>query len=120
MRTFLAGVAAATLWTGAACAQSYAPPMDMSPMIQRQYDLQEEGDRRAAEAARQYYDYMQQLRAQGYTGPSAPTGITPGQLQDSVEGANAATQRYIQGAQRNSDRRLRAIDRWDQQAIRGR
>jgi hypothetical protein len=119
MKTFLTGLAAVSLWTGAACAQANAPPMDMSWAFPWMNGLQAEGDRRAADAAQQYYDYMQRLREQGYTGPSLPTGITPYTMREAVERANRATAGYIQNEQRNQDRRQQAIERWDQRVLRG-
>jgi hypothetical protein len=119
MKTLLTGLAAATLWTGAACAQSNAPPMDMSWAFPWMNGLQAQGDQRAADAARQYYDYMQRLRQQGYTGPSLPTGITPDTMRESMERANAATQSMIENEQRDQAIRQRAMDRWDRRVLRG-
>ena len=56
--------------------QAQSPPMDMSWGIRAQMQYQAQGDAAARAAAMQYYRYMQQLRAAGYTGPSLPTGVT--------------------------------------------
>lgn len=100
-------IAVMTLASSGAFAQG--PPMDMSWAMRSQMQNQAMGNQMANQAAMQYYNYMRQLRAQGYTGPSLPTGITPQSLNDSVNGANRAGQSYIRDQQLNSARRSAAI-----------
>jgi hypothetical protein len=59
---------------GGAVAQQY-PPMDMSGMMQRQIELQQQGDRDAYNAGMQYYYMEQQLRAQGIEPPAPPASF---------------------------------------------
>jgi len=66
-----------------------------------------------------YYRYMQQLRAQGYTGPSLPTGVTNESLRNSINAANQAAQSYNQAQAVNSQRRSNAAADYDMRAIRG-
>jgi hypothetical protein len=66
------------------------PPMDMSWAIRSQTQLQARGDYAAHATAMAYYNYMQQLRAAGYTGPSLPTGVTNESLRASINAANQA------------------------------
>src|SRR5215470_13079793 len=82
-----------------------APPMDMSWGIRAQMQYQAQGDARAHAAAMAYYNYMMQLRAAGYTGPSLPTGVTPESLQRSINAANQAGQAYNAAQFANSQRR---------------
>ena len=51
MKKVFTALAAASLWTSAGWAQSYAPPMDMGWAFPWMNGLQAEGDRRAAEMA---------------------------------------------------------------------
>jgi hypothetical protein len=113
------GVLALLISLVSAGAFAQAPPMDMSWAIQQQMRSQAMGDYAARNAAMTYYNYMQQLRAMGYKGPSLPTGVTSQSLRDSVDGANAATQRYIQGSQLNSNRRSNAANDFSMRGIRG-
>lgn len=100
-------------------ATAQAPPMDMSWAIQRQMVMQQHGDYTAHATAMAYYNYMVALRARGYTGPSLPTGVTTQSLQRSIQGANNAGQRYIQGGMSNSNRTSNAIYDYGMRAIRG-
>jgi hypothetical protein len=111
MKSILAGLAAAALWTGSAAAQ-LAPPMDMSWALRSQLENQMMGDWMAEYARQQYLAQMMELRRRGYAGPSLPTGIAPGQLQSSIKGANDATEDTVRSWQGNSDRRSRAIEQW--------
>lgn len=54
----------------------------MAATHQMQY--QASGDAFARAMARYYFNYMQMLRAQGYTGPSLPTGFSAATLMQSV------------------------------------
>ena len=94
--------------SSAAMAQM-APPMDMSWAMRSQANNQVVGDMAARNAAAAYYNYMRNLRAHGYRGPSLATGVTNESLRRSIEGANAATQGYIRGSQVNSARTSGAI-----------
>src|SRR5215467_4590671 len=96
-----------------------APPMDMSWGIQSQMRNQMLGDQRAQYAAMWYYNTMMRLRAMGYTGPSLPTGVTTPSLENSINAANAATQRYIAGSQANSVATSNAVGDYDMRAVRG-
>ena len=96
-----------------------APPMDMSWGIRAQMQYQAQGDARARAAAMQYYRYMQQLRAAGYTGPSLPTGVTPESLQRSINAANQAGQAYNAAQFANSQRRSNTAYDYDMRAVRG-
>ena len=86
-----------------------APPMDMSWAMQSQMQNQAMGDAAARNAAMAYYNHMRRLRAQGYRGPSLPTGVTNESLRNSINGANQASQAYIRGSQANSARTGAAI-----------
>lgn len=116
-KPLLAALALVTLATTGAFAQ--APPMDMSWAFRMQMQNQAMGDAMAYGAAMQYYNYMLALRRQGYTGPSLPTGVTPQSLQNSINGANEAAQRYIAGMQRNSERNSFTVNDYSMRAIRG-
>lgn len=96
-----------------------APPMDMSWALRAQAQYQAQGDARARAAAMQYYQYMQQLRAAGYTGPSLPTGVTPESLQRSINAANRAGQEYNAAQFANAQRRYNTAVDYDMRAIRG-
>lgn len=111
--------AALVLTLAASGAVAQAPPMDMSWAFQQQAYAGMMGEMAARNAALAYYNNMQRLRAMGYTGPSLPTGVTPQSLRESVAGANAATQRYIQGSQLNSNRTSNAINDYTMRGIRG-
>ncbi len=113
----VAVVLLAVMLSGVASAQP--PPMDMSWAFRSQMQNQMMGDYMARTTAMQYYQYMQWLRANGYTGPSLPTGVTPESLQRSIQGANQATQNYIQGSMQNSNRTSAAVNDWTNRAIRG-
>ncbi len=103
----------------AAPAGAQAPPMDMSGMMANQMYLQQQGDMMARQAAMDYYNRIQQYRQQtGYTG-YIPPPVSAQQLQQSINGANQATQDYIQNSARNSNRTSAAIETYDQQVIRG-
>ena len=100
---------AAVLTLASSGAFAQGPPMDMSWAMRSQMQNQMVGNQMANQAAMQYYNYMRQLRAQGYTGPSLPTGVTPQSLNDSINGANRSSQNYIRDQQINSARRSAAI-----------
>ena len=100
-------------------AQAQNPPMDMSWAIQSQMNAYNQGQARANAAAMQYYQYMQQLRAAGYTGPSLPTGVTNESLRASINAANQAGQAYNRAQFDNSQRRSNATYDYSMRAIRG-
>lgn len=100
-------------------AHAQNPPMDMSWAIQSQMNAFNQGQARANAAAMQYYQYMQRLRAAGYTGPSLPTGVTNESLRASINAANQAGQAYNQAQFNNSQRRSNAANDYDMRAIRG-
>jgi Flp pilus assembly protein TadG len=102
-----------------ALAIAQAPPMDMSWAIRSQTNLYNQGQAAANATALQYYRYMQQLRAQGYTGPSLPTGVTNESLRASINAANQAGQAYNRAQYYNSQRRSNAVNDYDMRAIRG-
>jgi hypothetical protein len=122
-RTFkIAAVAAfslgcAVLAPSAAHAQN--PPMDMSWAIRSQMNAYNQGQARANAAAMQYYQYMQQMRAAGYTGPSLPTGVTNESLRASINAANQAGQAYNRAQFDNSQRRSNAVYDYGMRAVRG-
>ncbi|HSS69052.1 MAG TPA: hypothetical protein VLQ46_00170 [Casimicrobiaceae bacterium] len=99
--------------------QAQSPPMDMSWGIRAQMQYQAQGDAAARAAAMQYYRYMQQLRAAGYTGPSLPTGVTNESLRRSINAANQAGQAYNQAQFANSQRRSNTAYDYDMRAVRG-
>ena len=94
-------------------------PMDMSWGIRAQMQYQAQGDAAARAAAMQYYRYMQQLRAAGYSGPSLPTGVTNESLRASINAANQAGQAYNQAQFANSQRRSNATYDYTMRAVRG-
>ena len=96
-----------------------APPMDMSWALRSQTNLYNQGQATANATALQYYRYMQQLRAAGYTGPSLPTGVTNESLRASINAANQAGQAYNRARYYNSQRRSNAVNDYDMRAIRG-
>ena len=110
-------IACAVLVPSAAHAQN--PPMNMSWAIQSQMNAYNQGQARANAAATQYYQYMQQLRAAGYTGPSLPTGVTNESLRASINAANQAGQAYNRAQFDNSQRRSNAVYDYDMRAVRG-
>lgn len=103
----------------AAASAQMMPPMDMSWAMQSQMQNYAYGQMAAQAAAQQYLNYMTQLRRQGYTGPSLPTGVTHQSLQESIRGAQAAGDAYIRGGQVNSARTGNAIGDYSYRAIRG-
>ena len=100
-------------------AQAQNPPMDMSWAIRSQMNAYNQGQANANAAAMQYYQYMQQLRAAGYTGPSLPTGVTNESLRASINAANQAGQAYNRAQFDNSQRRSNTAYDYDMRAIRG-
>jgi hypothetical protein len=107
----------AVLASSAAHAQN--PPMNMSWAIQSQMNAYNIGQANANAAAMQYYQYMQRLRAAGYTGPSLPTGVTNESLRASINAANQAGQAYNRAQFDNSQRRSNAVYDYGMRAIRG-
>ena len=99
--------------------QAQAPPMDMSWALRSQANAYNQGEARARAAAMQYYRYMQQLRAAGYTGPSLPTGVTNESLRASINAANQAGQAYNKAQFDNAQRRYNTAYDYDMRAIRG-
>lgn len=102
-----------------ALALAQAPPMDMSWAMRSQANLYNQGQAAANATAMQYYRYMQQLRAAGYTGASLPTGVTNESLRASINAANQAGQAYNQAQFNNSQRRSNTAYDYDMRAIRG-
>ena len=100
-------------------AQAQNPPMDMSWAIRSQMNAYNQGQANANAAAMQYYRYIQQLRAAGYTGPSLPTGVTNESLRASINAANQAGQAYNRAQFDNSQRRSNATYDYSMRAIRG-
>ena len=100
-------------------AQAQNPPMNMSWAIQSQMNAYNIGQANANAAAMQYYQYMQRLRAAGYTGPSLPTGVTNESLRASINAANQAGQAYNRAQFDNSQRRSNTACDYDMRAIRG-
>ena len=96
-----------------------APPMNMSWGIASQMQYQAQGDAFARSMAQYYLNYMQRLRAMGYTGPSLPTGFNAQTLMQANQAANAAAQRYIQGSMVNSNITNNVAGDYDLRAIRG-
>ena len=99
--------------------QAQNPPMNMSWGIQSQMNAYNIGQTNANNAAMQYYQYMQRLRAAGYTGPSLPTGVTNESLRASINAANQAGQAYNRAQFDNSQRRSNATYDYSMRAIRG-
>ncbi len=112
-------MAAALCGVSTSAMAQMAPPMDMSWGMQSQMQNQAMGDAAARNAAMAYYNYMSRLRAQGYRGPSLPTGVTNESLRNSINGANQASQNYIHGSQANSARTGAAIYDNGMRATRG-
>ncbi len=110
-------ISCAVLAPSAAHAQN--PPMDMSWAIRSQMNAYNQGQARANAAAMQYYQYMQRLRAAGYTGPSLPTGVTNESLRASINAANQAGQAYNRAQFDNSQRRSNVTYDYSMRAIRG-
>jgi len=110
-------ISCAVLAPSAAIAQN--PPMDMSWAIRSQMNAYNVGQANANAAAMQYYQYMQRLRAAGYTGPSLPTGVTNESLRASINAANQAGQAYNRAQFENSQRRSNTAYDYDMRAIRG-
>ena len=102
-----------------ASTQAKAQNMNMSWGIRAQMQYQQQGDAYARAMAQYYYNYMLRLRQMGYTGPSLPTGFNAQTLQQSVQAANAATQRYIQSGADSSNRRSFAAEDYSRRAIQG-
>jgi len=100
-------------------AHAQPAPMDMSWAMRSQIANFNRGQAAANAAAMQYLQYMQQLRAAGYTGPSLPTGVTNESLRASIDAANRAGQAYNQAQMANSQRRSNAAYDYDMRAIRG-
>jgi hypothetical protein len=100
-------------------AHAQNPPMNMSWAIQSQMNAYNIGQANANAAAMQYYQYMQRLRAAGYTGPSLPTGVTNESLRASINAANQAGQAYNRAQFDNSQRRSNAVYDYGMRAIRG-
>ena len=96
-----------------------APPMDMSWGINAQMRYQAYGDAYARGLAQYYYNYMQMLRARGYTGPSLPIPFNSSTIVQSNQAANAAAGVLIRSGMINSDRRSNAVGDWDMRALRG-
>jgi hypothetical protein len=99
--------------------QASAQNMDMSWGIRSQMALQTQSDAYARSLAQWYYNYMQMLRSQGYTGPSLPTGFNANTLTQANQAANAAASAYIKSGMINSNRTSNAIADWDYRAIQG-
>jgi hypothetical protein len=101
-------------------AAAQAPPMGMGWAIESQMRNQAIGDAMAQQAAMTYYNMMLNYRRTtgDWTTKFAPP-VSAAQLQQSIQGANAAAQRYIQGSQINSNRTHEAINNYDIRAIRG-
>jgi hypothetical protein len=116
-RACLAAVVFALL--APALTRAQVPPMDMSWAIRSQQYNFNRGQAAANAAAMQYLQYMQQLRAAGYTGPSLPTGVTNESLRRSIDAANRAGQDYSQAQMANAQRRNNTAYDYDMRAIRG-
>ena len=100
-------------------AAAQMPNMDMSWAIRSQMQLQQQGDAMAHATAMAYYNYMLQLRRQGYTGPSLPTGVTPDTLRASMQRLQQSMDAYHASSAANSNATDRAINNWDYRAVRG-
>jgi len=116
-RTALSAGLAVLAASGAAHGQTLN--MDMSWGMRAQQNYWNQGQAAARSAAMQYYRYMQQLRAAGYTGPSLPTGVTNESLRASINAANRSTQDYIRAQSDNSRRTSNAVNDYTMRAIRG-
>lgn len=103
----------------ATAAHAQPAPMDMSWAIRSQQQAWNVGQANAQATAMAYYQYMQRLRAAGYTGPSLPTGVTNESLQRSINAANQAGQAYNRAQFDNAQRRFNTATDYDMRAIRG-
>ena len=112
----LAGLAA-TLAPGTASAQ--ALNMDMSWGIQQQARSWQHGQAAAAAAAQAYLNHMTWLRANGYTGPSLPTGVTPQTLMQANRDLQAQYDENNRAWHRQSARQSQAVNNYVMQGIRG-
>jgi len=112
-------IALAVAFAVVAATAAHAQSMDMSWALRSQQQAWNVGQANAQATAMAYYRYMQQLRAQGYTGPSPPTGVTSESLQRSINAANQAGQAYNQAQFNNAQRRYNSAADYDMRAIRG-
>jgi hypothetical protein len=111
---------AAGLGPPAGTASAQTLNMDMSWGMQQQALAWQQSQAAAAAAAQGYLNHMTWLRANGYTGPSLPTGVTPQtlmeanrRLQDQYDDDNNRTWH------RQSQRQSQAVNNYVMQAIRG-
>ena len=121
MKHLLAVFAVVTAMTVAASTPASAQTLNMNMGwgVNAQMQYQAYGDAFARAQAQYYYNYMQMLRAQGYTGPSLPTGFNATTLMQSGQAANAAAGALIQSGMTNSNRRSNATGDYDMRAVRG-
>ena len=100
-------------------AAAQMPNMDMSWAIRSQMQLQQQGDYMAHATAMAYYNYMLQLRLQGYRGPSLPTGVTADTLRASMQRLQQSMDAYHASSAANSNATSNAINNYDWRAVRG-
>lgn len=112
-------IAALGLMAALAPTKAAAQNMDMSWALRQQMQYQRTGDAYARSMAQQYYNYMQSLRRQGYTGPSLPTGFDSNTLQESNRRLQESMDRYHASSSANSNRRSNAVQDYDYRAVRG-
>jgi hypothetical protein len=93
--------------------------MDMSWGVNNQMMYQARSDAYARYLAQWYYNYMQMLRRNGYTGPSLPTGFNAATIMQSNQAGQAAFNSYMQGLQQSSNRMNNSAADYDLRAIRG-
>ncbi len=103
----------------ARAASAQALNMDMSWGIQQQALAWQQGQAAAAAAAQAYLNRMAWLRANGYTGPSLPTGVTPQTLMQANRDLQAQYDENNRAWHRNSQRQSQAVNNYVMQAIRG-
>ena len=119
-RTFkIAQIAAFAIGSAVLASSPANAQFDMSWAFQSQANAWNHGMAAAQAAANQYLQHMQQLRANGYTGPSLPTGVTNESLRASINGMNQAFQANNDAWHGQSQRIGNAIENYVIGGIRG-
>lgn len=102
-----------------AATQAAAQNMDMSWGIRSQMQYQQQGDAYARAMAQYYYNYMQGLRRNGYTGPSLDTGFNANTLQQSMRAAQQSMDAFHASSANSSNQRSNAAEDYSYRAIQG-
>jgi len=120
----LAGLAilaalAAGLGLPAGTASAQTLNMDMSWGIRQQALSWQQSQAAAAAAAQAYLNHMAWLWANGYTGPSLPTGVTPQTLMEANRRLQDQYDRNNHAWHHQSHRQSQAVHNYVMQGIRG-